>query len=545
MVDTIYLLNALYYGKTEYLKYRFKICPRKQFTTLDTHDGIGVVDVNNTFIIIVIERTKMDRIFKIEKDYLYIPVNSEKEYKYLNIFLKDKQVFEFRVCEGTRDKNIFYARLDVAEFVGEELILCGDFSEEFFRDITDNEPDEVSELRPRVHFATERGWINDPNGLVYDGEKYHLYFQHNPFDIKWNNMSWGHAVSTDLLQWEELGDALYPDEDGTVFSGSGINVGGRLFFYYTAAGGDTPWSQGKGFVQKLAISDDGGRTLKVQREPVIGEIGKESRDPKVFWHEETKAYIMVLYLEKNDFAIFKSENLNDFTMTQKITIEEAWECPNLLNIPVYAGNEVSEYKWVFTCADGFYYWGDFDGYEFTSDFVKQDSYLNESFYAAQTYEGIEDRSVNVLWMRIPNGGERYTGLMGIPRELTAVKRDGKYLLVQRPVREFLNRLKKTKVIDGNDVYMVDIDLSVCNTNKCTIDVNGSCIIIDMNSITIDEKEYSMEENIYKLSLIVDCDIVEMGINNDIIVGAFRANNTRSILGCKVPNGAYVEKYVFE
>lgn len=171
--------------------------------------------------------------------------------------------------------------------------------------------------------------------------------------------------------------------------------------------------------------------------------------------------------------------------------------------------------------------------------------MNESFYAAQVYAGIEDRSVNVLWMRIPNGGERYTGLMGIPRELTAVKRDGKYLLVQRPVREFLNRLKKTKVIDGNDVYMVDIDLSVCNTNKCTIDVNGSCIIIDMNSITIDEKVYSMEENIYKLSLIVDCDIVEMGINNDIIVGAFRANNTRSILGCKVPNGAYVEKYVFE
>lgn len=487
----------------------------------------------------------MNKIIRIEKDYLYFPVNSEKEYKYLNIFLDKKQVFEFRVCEGTREENTFYAKLDVSEFAGKNLILCGDFSEEFFNDITDNEPDEVSKLRPRVHFSADRGWINDPNGLVYDGKNYHLYFQHNPFDIKWNNMSWGHAVSTDLLHWEDLGDVLYPDEDGTIFSGCGINKNGRLLFYYSAAGGDTPWSQGKGFVQKLAISDDGGRTLKVQKEPIIGEIGKDTRDPKIFWHEETKAYIMVLYLENNDFAIFRSENLKDFTMTQKLTIKEAWECPNLLNIPVYDGDKVVEYKWVFTCADGFYYWGDFDGYAFVSAFIKQDSYLNESFYAAQTFEGVGERNINVMWMRLPNSGERYTGLMGIPRELTAVKRDGKYLLVQRPVREFLSRMKKTDVVDGEDVYMVDIDLSDCNTGECTINISGSSIEINGNFISIDEKVYSVIEKISKIRLIADCGIVEVGINYDIIVGAFRARITNNSFLCKAPEGACIEQYVFE
>ena len=487
----------------------------------------------------------MHRSINIEKDYLYFPVDSEKEYKYLNIFLGEKQVFEFRVCEGTKDKNTLYAKLDVAAFIGKELILSGDFSEEFFKDITDDEPDEVSELRPRVHFTADRGWINDPNGLVYDGKTYHLYFQHNPFDIKWNNMSWGHAVSTDLLHWEDLGDVLYPNEEGTIFSGCGLNDNGRLLFYYSAAGGDTPWSQGKGFVQKLAISEDGGKTLKIQKEPVIGEIGKDSRDPKIFWHEETKAYIMVLYLEKNDFAIFRSENLRDFTMTQKFTIEEAWECPNLLNVPVYDGDEVTEYRWVFTTADGFYYWGDFDGYAFTSNYAKQDSYLNDSFYAAQTYSGIEDRIVNVLWMRIANGGQRYTGYMGIPREMSAIKKAGKYLLMQKPVGEFLSRLKKTDMVDTNDVYMVDIDLSCCNTQECTIELNESCIKVDSSSISIDGNEYSVAENIDKIRFIVDLGIVEVGINDDIIVGAFRANDTNSSFSCNASEGACIEKYVFE
>lgn len=487
----------------------------------------------------------MKRIIKVKNEYLYFPINSEKEYKYLNIFWGENQVFEFRVCEGTREKNAFFAKLDVAAFAGEELTLSGDFSEDFFKDITDNEPDTAIELRPQVHFTAERGWINDPNGLIYDGETYHLYFQHNPFDIKWNNMSWGHAVSTDLLHWKELGDVLYPDEDGTIFSGCGLNDDGKLKFFYSAAGGDTPWSNGKGFVQKLAISDDGGRTLKVQKEPVIGTIGKDTRDPKIFWHDETKAYIMVLYLENNDFGIFRSEDLKDFTMTQRMTVKGAWECPNLLKIPVYDKKNITEYRWLFTCADGFYYWGDFDGYIFTSDFVKQDSYLNESFYAAQTYSGIEDRIVNVMWMRMPNMGERYTGLMGIPREMTAVKKDGKYLLVQHPVREFLCRLVRTYNLTDKEVYMVDIDLSGCEAKQCSIEINGSDIVVSDNLVSIGGKEYCIADNINNIRLIVDCSIVEVGINNDIIIGAFRTHGAKGSIGVNAPETACIEQYVFE
>ena len=108
--------------------------------------------------------------------------------------------------------------------------------------------------------------MNDPNGLVYAEGVYHLYFQHNPFDVQWENMSWGHAVSRDLLHWEQKDDVLFPDETGTMFSGSGI-VNDRkmlglpedaLVFFYTAAGNNNKWSAGKQFTQRIAYSTDGG-----------------------------------------------------------------------------------------------------------------------------------------------------------------------------------------------------------------------------------------------------------------------------------------------
>ena len=488
----------------------------------------------------------MNRMIQIKNGILYIPIDSEKECKYLNIFLNKKQIYEFKVPEGTKEKNTFYARLDVSKYTGNELELSGDFSSEFLDDITESEPEEVNELRPQVHFTADKGWINDPNGLVYDKKKYHLYFQHNPFDIKWNNMSWGHAVSSDLLHWEDMGDVLYPDGDGFAFSGCGIKANDKLMFYYTVAGGDTPWSEGKGFIQKLAVSDDDGKTLNVRKEPILGVLGKDSRDPKIFWHEETNAYIMIIYLENKDFAILRSEDLLEFTMTQKFSTNEAWECPNLLNVPVYdEDGEFIEYRWMFTCADGFYYWGSFDGYEFKSDFIKHDAYLNSSFYAAQSYSGVDDRIINVEWMRIPNTGECYTGLMGIPRELTAVKKENTYRLVQNPVGEFISRLKKTDTVCDSYVYMADIDMTDCTKNECTIEINNSFIKTDKNKIIIDDTEYKVSENIDKIRLIVDYNIVEVGINNDIIISAFRTKNTDNSFSCKAPEEAKVEKYVFE
>ena len=206
--------------------------------------------------------------------------------------------------------------------------------------------------KPSLHFTPSYGWMNDPNGLVYHDGIYELYYQHNPRGIDWNCMTWGHARGTDLLHWEDLGDVLEPDENGLMFSGCAIrNDRGllglpedALLFFYTAAGHSSRESKGKPYTIRLAYSTDGGNTLikkdgKLANGEVIETLAAENRDPKVFWHEESGAYILVLWIENNDFGIWRSEDLEQFTMTQRVTLESGYECPDLFRLPVISAKE--------------------------------------------------------------------------------------------------------------------------------------------------------------------------------------------------------------
>lgn len=320
-------------------------------------------------------------------------------------------------------------------------------------------------IYPKAHFTPQTGWMNDPNGLVYHDGSYELYYQYNPYGVEWNHISWGHAKSTDLLHWENLPVTLTPDEDGYMFSGCGIrNDQGllglptdALLFFYTAAGHMSPESAGKGFQIMLAVSTDGGKTLIKTGRVVLESPAWENRDPKVFWHEESKAYILVLYLHGQDFGIFRSENLEHFDLTDRITLEGGYECPDLYLLQV---ENSAEKKWVFWSADGSYYVGNFDGYHFKQTQGRRYAYgtRHPLAYAAQTWSGVPgDRVLGVSWIKSVNVAGVYSGAYTIPRELGLVhgmfpvdeeeKPQEQYLLTTRIPAEIEEKFTQTGMLE--------------------------------------------------------------------------------------------------
>ncbi len=277
-----------------------------------------------------------------------------------------------------------------------------------------------------------RGWTNDPNGLVYYQGEYHLFFQHNPYGTQWGNMTWGHAVSTDLIRWRQLPDAIHPDELGTIFSGSAVvdhnnttgwQAGGEkpIVCIYTSAGGATQ-SQGQPFTQSVAYSTDRGRSwTKYDRNPVLGNIHGSNRDPKVLWHAPTRNWVMILYLdERGKFGLFGSSDLKHWTKLSDLPLPDGHECPDLFELPV--DGDPANTRWVAWEGDGRYLIGQFDGREFRTESGPHRSKFGANDYAAQTYSDIpaaEGRRIQISWM----AGGQYPGMpfnqqMTVPRVLT-------------------------------------------------------------------------------------------------------------------------------
>lgn len=516
----------------------------------------------------------MEKSYQITEEALWIPVQTGGENHRLEIFVQEqsgeRKLFEFQIPTCPEDSPEgeytadYYAKLPVPDWIGKKLILRGDFSAGFYHSVRQEEaardkkvPDassrnmaagdaagERQEHRPLVHFTAENGWINDPNGLVCQNGIYHMYFQYNPFDIRWENMSWGHAVSRDLLHWTQQDTVLFPDEQGTMYSGSGI-VNSRkllglpedaLIFFYTAAGNNNHWSRGKDFTQRVAYSLDGGRTLIKTDAGVVDSISWENRDPKVFWHEESQAYIMVLWLEKNDFGILRSEDLCKWNMSDKITLEDAWECPDLVR--------VSDSKWVFLSADGFYYWGDFDGECFHTDGVRHKAYLNTVPYAAQTYSNVEDRVIFLPWLRLQNSGQLYTGAMGLPRELGVRLRNGEEKLSLQPVREYREERSRILLPEGPVAYSakgraVELELDLEGVSETvSMQLNATPTVIDRKGgkLLVGEETYEIPSGIRDFSLLIDDMILEVTADYGTIVGVFELAASGVEIRMEAPRG---------
>jgi fructan beta-fructosidase len=310
------------------------------------------------------------------------------------------------------------------------------------------EPLYREKYRPQFHFSPKKGWTNDPNGLVFYKGEYHLFFQHNPFDVKWGNMTWGHAISRDMVRWTQIENALEPDAMGTMFSGSAVvdwnNTAGLqtraekvIVLIYTAAGGTNPESKGKPFTQCIAYSNDRGRTwTKYAGNPVIPHIKGENRDPKVVWHAPARQWIMALFLDGNTYGFLSSPDLKKWTMLHQISVPKVAECPDFFEMPVE--NESGVSKWVWTGANGNYLVGSFDGKRFNPEVMTQPLSYGANYYAVQTFSDLPGhRRVQMSWM---NGG-LYPGMpfnqqMSCPYELR-LRKDSydSYRLFALPIQE--------------------------------------------------------------------------------------------------------------
>jgi fructan beta-fructosidase len=295
-------------------------------------------------------------------------------------------------------------------------------------------------LRPQFHFSARRGWNNDPNGLVYYQGEYHLFFQHNPYGWAWGNMHWGHAVSPDLVHWTELPTALYPDAHGTMFSGSAVVDGNDTAGFRT--GPEKPLvciftAAGKPFTQGLAYSNDRGRTwTKYAGNPVLPHIVASNRDPKVIWYAPGKKWVMALFLDGSDYALFSSPDLKTWERMSGVSLPDTSECPEFFEIAL--DGDPKAIRWIFYGGNGRYLVGRFDGRTFTPESGPHAMQQGNCWYASQTYNDIpaaDGRRILVPWGQMDMPGMPFNQMMGVPVELTLrTTEDGPRLLAY-PVRE--------------------------------------------------------------------------------------------------------------
>ncbi|MHB9070152.1 MAG: glycoside hydrolase family 32 protein [Sedimentisphaerales bacterium] len=341
----------------------------------------------------------------------------------------------------------YHVFIDIYELKGQNILLQVEQTPGGNPDVLDSvtQTDEIKDreqfysekLRPQFHFSARRGWINDPNGLVFYKGEYHLFFQHNPYGCQHGNTHWGHAVSHDLIHWTELQPALYPKCYGDwVFSGSAAvdwhNTGRFktddehvLVAAYT--------STGRG--ECIAYSNNRGRTWRqFDKNPVLVHKG---RDPRFFWHQPIQQWGMAVYDEidhKPTIAFYSSNDLKNWNYHSRM--EGFYEFPELFELMV--DNNPGNQKWVLMAADGDYAVGTFDGFQFIKESGKHRGNYGNCFCASQTWSDIpqtDGRRIQIAWAKIDMPAMPFNQMMTFPCSLHLVTTADGVRLAYRPVRE--------------------------------------------------------------------------------------------------------------
>ncbi|MFC2098571.1 glycoside hydrolase family 32 protein [Bacteroidota bacterium] len=466
----------------------------------------------------------------IKKQYLNIPLMMERETPQRKMHLRiDGEILGVFNVPFADNEADFYGFIDLSQYQGKTLTIEVDTSIQSLAEISiDDEIKGTEDLyneqyRPQFHFSPKRGWLNDPNGLIYHNGEFHMYYQYNPFGVHWGNMSWGHAISDDLLYWEELPAVLYPEpESGMCFSGAAfiddrnqleLKTGSEdvivAFYLRTSIG------------LCYAYSNDGGYTMTdYAGNPVLDHPAEEEKlpdarmdTPRPLWHEPTQRWIAPTfdYFTNSEgemlrcVGIYSSENLVDWTFESRVE-QDRWGdeicgCVDFFELPI--DGDPTNKKWVMVFIEGSYIVGDFDGHTFytlegkpaTAQDRIRPQIVKGNFSATMTWHDMpDDRRVLISWM--PTWGNHhgmpFSQQMSLPSELSLHSTQEGIRLYMNPIEELRELRTESQVMTNislseaenplsalkGDVYEIKVGIKPGKGSKTELDLRGIKIIYD-------------------------------------------------------------------
>ena len=329
-------------------------------------------------------------------------------------------------------------------------------------------------FRPLYHHTPVYGWMNDPNGMFYKDGVWHLYYQWNPYGSQWENMTWGHSTSRDLIHWEAQPTAIEADWLGSIFSGSCVTNGDEVVAMYTSAGHHQ--------TQSIAVSKDGGRTFtKYAGNPVLTTSDvADFRDPRPFWNEDIKAWNLILAAGQ-EMRIYSSKDLKDWKYESSFGKEYGnhggvWECPDLFPITYHPTPNTTETKWVLICninpggpfggSATQYFVGQFDGHKFTCEskpeITKWLDYGKDHYATVSFYNAPDNRRTVLAWMsnwqyanQVPT--KQFRSANSIARDLGLFECKGETYVSVVPSKEML-AVRGAKVKQPTEACEIVIDV---------------------------------------------------------------------------------------
>ncbi len=473
-----------------------------------------------------------------QKHYVLLPIEERAPELWIRVIYDNRQVDKIcvRLAQNTVD---YYVPYDLSGYDVQKLVL--DVRQTDNRIWRRNAHDwhakiclsdtfstaNVENYRPAFHHTPAYGWMNDPNGMFYDAKAgvWHMYFQHNPYGSTWQNMTWGHSVSTDLLHWDYKGLAIVPNDLGTIFSGSCVidhnNTAGfgkdAVIAIYTSAGEYQS--------QSLAYSTDGGMTFTpYARNPILTADVPDFRDPNMFWNEETREWNLILSCDQ-EMRFYSGKDLIHWRFESAFgkgygNHEGVWECPDLLRLPVEG--QPGLYKWVLLCninpggpfggSATQYFVGNWDGHTFTCE-DNEEKWLDygRDHYAAVSFSGAPDgRAVVMAWMSnwqyandvptyqfrsansLPRDLYLYTGKNGVT--YVGVKPSAETAALRKTRQQTKSFTASSKPVDLRMKMPCVLDVTIRNNDAESVTFTLSNAREERVSMTYDLKEGSFTTN---------------------------------------------------